>query len=153
MGCKITVHVYQIRQDKKYSLFFAFFLFLFYFIFSGSSYKHHHPASFPGWPASWLRTVRRVVLSQMWSSGDHRPSEYYPVVWLPFSPPSPRRCHTRTLQRLRVGQRRRPEFVDKTIEKPCFRRNPPLKISASLETPFLFGQGPEVTWPAAASTS
>ena len=34
---------------------------------------------------------------------------------------------------------------DKTIEKPCFRRNPPLKIFASLETPFLFGQGPEVT--------
>ena len=41
---------------------------------------------------------------------------------------------------------------DKTIEKPRFRRNPPLKIFASLETLFLFGQGPEVTWPEAAST-
>ena len=29
---KVTVHVYKIRSDKKYSLFFAFFLFLFYFI-------------------------------------------------------------------------------------------------------------------------
>ena len=43
-------------------------------------------------------------------------------------------------------------FWDKTIEKPRFRRNPPLKIFASLETLFLFGQGPEVTWPEAAST-